>query len=56
MTRSELAGRNENELSDLFRAVSQSLARTGRDTPERRNGLASLENITRARLELMCSR
>ena len=56
MTRSELAGRNERELSELFRAVSKNLARAGRETPERRNGLASLENITRARIAVMCDR
>lgn len=56
MTRSQLAGRNEKELSEMFRSVSENLARTGRDTPERRNALASLENITRARLALACAR
>lgn len=56
MTRSELAGRNENELSELFRAVSISLCQTERDTAERRNGLATLENIMRARLTVICSR
>lgn len=56
MTRSELSGRNENELAELFQSVSKNLARTRRDTPDRRNGLATLENITRARLALLCSR
>ena len=56
MTRSELVGRNENELSGLFRAVSIKLARTERDTSERRNGLATLENITRVRIAMMCGR
>lgn len=56
MTRSQLAGRNERELSELFRCVSENLVRTERDTPERRNALASLENITHARLDLACAR
>jgi hypothetical protein len=45
----ELTARNENELSALFSSVSQGLVRTKRDSPERRNALASLENISRAR-------
>jgi hypothetical protein len=44
----ELARRNESELSALFRHVSQGLARTVRHSPERRNALATLENISRA--------
>lgn len=56
MTTSELAGKSENELADMFRCVSLDLTRTRRHTPERRNGLATLENITRARRTLMCSR
>jgi hypothetical protein len=56
MTRSELAGRKENELSALFQSVSRNLARTRRGTPERRNGLATMENITRARIDLICAR
>lgn len=56
MTRSQLTGRNEKELSEMFRCVSENLARTRRDTPERRDALASLENITRARLDLLCAR
>ena len=54
MTRSELAGRNEGELAALFGAVSKKLVLTGRDTPERRNALATLENINRERLAKMC--
>lgn len=45
----ELHGRNLNELSQLFRQVSQGLPRTERGSPERRNALASLENISRER-------
>jgi hypothetical protein len=49
----ELQRRSESELSALFRTVSEGLVRTRRRTPERRNGLASLENIGRARAERM---
>lgn len=45
----ELQRRTESELSAMFRQVSQGLARTKRHTPERRNALATLENISRAR-------
>ena len=53
MTRSELAGRNEQELSALFQAVAGNLVRTERD---RRNGLATLENIRLARIALVYAR
>ena len=49
----ELLERSESELSALFRTVSEGLVRTRRGTPERRNALASLENIGRARAERM---
>ena len=49
----ELQRRSESELSALFRTVSEGLVRTRRGTPERRNALASLENIGRARAERM---
>ena len=45
----ELSGRNESELSVLFYLVSQHLIQTAPCSPERRNALASLENISRAR-------
>jgi len=45
----ELQQRSDSELSALFCAVSKGLVRTRRETPERRNALASLENIGRAR-------
>jgi hypothetical protein len=48
-TNHELEKRSDSELSALFRAVSQALVRTKRGSPERRNALASLENISRAR-------
>ena len=49
ITASELAQKTEAELSALFTAVSQTLAQTAPGTPERRNGLANLETIGRAR-------
>jgi hypothetical protein len=44
----ELQKHSDSELSALFCTVSKGLVRTGRETPERRNALASLENIGRA--------
>jgi hypothetical protein len=49
----ELQQRSESELSALFRTVSEGLVRTRRGSPERRNALASLENISRMRAERM---
>lgn len=48
LTIAELQQRNASELHALFRQASQALARTTAGTPERRNGLASIENIQRA--------
>ncbi len=48
LTIAELQHRTESELRSLFRQASQALARTATGTPERRIGLASLENIARA--------
>lgn len=45
----ELREGSENELSALFRTVSEELVRTSRGSHERRNALASLENIALAR-------
>ena len=45
----ELQKRSNSELSALFCTVSQGLVRTVRGSHERRNALASLENISRAR-------
>jgi hypothetical protein len=45
----ELHRRSENELSDLFGKVSKGLVLTQHGSPERRNALATLENIARAR-------
>ena len=49
----ELHCQNESELSALFCTVSEKLVRTSRGSPERRNALASLENISRARAKRM---
>jgi hypothetical protein len=48
LTIAELQHRSETELRALFRQASQALARTAIGTPERRIGLATLENISRA--------
>ena len=45
----ELSKYSDGELSALFRTVSTVLVRTQRGSAERRNALASLENIARAR-------
>jgi hypothetical protein len=45
----ELQKQSDSELAALFTAVSQGLVQTGRGSHERRNALASLENISRAR-------
>jgi hypothetical protein len=47
ITPSELQHRNDQELSVLFRQVSQDLTRSEPGSPERRTALASLENISR---------
>lgn len=47
----ELHRRNANELSLLFGQVSRGLVGTERDSPERRNALATLENIARVRAQ-----
>lgn len=52
----ELQTRNEKELSAMFCNVSKGLSRTKRDTAERRNALASLENISRARVQRLVMR
>jgi len=43
----ELASRNEAELHSLYRAIFNDLAQSKPDSQERRNALASLENIKR---------
>jgi len=52
----ELETRSNSELSTLFCTVSKGLVRTQRGSPERRNALASLENIARARAARMAER
>lgn len=47
ITRFELARRSDKELSALFRRVSEALPLTEVGSPQRRNALASLENIRR---------
>jgi hypothetical protein len=49
----ELQQRSESELAALFCAVSEGLVRSERGSPERRNALASLENISLARATRM---
>lgn len=54
ITRSELASLSIGELSGLYRETFNALVRSERGSHERRNALASLENIERemrARLE-----
>ncbi len=45
ITRFELASRSSNELHLLYRDIFNGLVRTGAGTPQRRNALASLENV-----------
>lgn len=47
ITRFELASKSTLELHALYREVFNALVRSGRETAERRNCLASLENIQR---------
>jgi hypothetical protein len=53
ITNHELQKLTERELSALFSTVSKGLVRTRRESPERTNVLASLENISLARAVLM---
>jgi hypothetical protein len=52
ITTYELKGRTEIQLSALYAAAIGALVRSEPETPERRNALATLENITRARISL----
>jgi len=47
ITRSNLRNYNKNELRALFKATYDELMKSDKDSFERRNGLASLENIQR---------
>jgi hypothetical protein len=49
----ELYRLTEKELSSLFHKVSQALVTTKPESAERRNALASLENIARRRASVM---
>lgn len=49
ITNHELQKQSESQLSALFCTVSKDLVRTKQASPERRNALVSLENISRAR-------
>lgn len=51
----ELQKLTEKELTALFSTVSQALVCTRRQSPERRNALGSLENISLARAVRMQS-
>ncbi len=46
ITSVDLSNKTERELRGIFGMVSKALVQTERDTPERRNALASLENIS----------
>lgn len=47
ITNHELAGLTLSELQGLFRRIFNELAQSDPGTPQRRNSLASLENIQR---------
>jgi len=55
LTRFELAAKNKNELHILLRESFNELAKSNANTHERRNALASIENIQRE-LESMALR
>lgn len=46
LTIATLQSRSDSELQTLFRMVQQNLACSAPETPDRRNALATLENIT----------
>ena len=47
ITRFELAAKSKTELHALLREIFNELARSNPDTHQRRNALASIENIQR---------
>ena len=47
ITTNELAKLNDSELNELFRAIFNELVQSEPDTAQRRNSLASLENLRR---------
>lgn len=48
MTIAELQHRTETELRALFHQATLTVTRTATGSPERRTGLATMENISRA--------
>jgi hypothetical protein len=56
LTIAELQNRPVSELRALFRQASQALALTASGSPERRVGLATMENISRAMAMTMGAR
>lgn len=48
ITAAELRGRTLSDLQDLYRKVEAELIRSPRGSAQRRNAIASLENIARA--------
>jgi hypothetical protein len=56
ISNSELDRHSDDELAALFCHFSKGLVRTKRHSPERRNALASLENISRALAQRMVMR
>jgi len=53
ITMAGLANKSEIELSALHRSFTDALAQSEPNSPERRNALASLENIQRARASML---
>jgi hypothetical protein len=47
ITRNEIVRLNDNELQGLYRAIFNELVQSDPDTAQRRNSLASLENLQR---------
>jgi len=47
LTKFELAAKNKTELDFLLRESFNELAKSNHETPQRRNALASIENIQR---------
>ncbi len=47
ITRYDLASKSERELRGLYRKVFNALVQSAPESAERRNALASLENLTR---------
>lgn len=54
ITTFELTNCTDKELTAMFAMASRALVQTNRVTPERRNLLASLENISRVRAGRHC--